>query len=298
VAALVPLTAKFITASLAKGTRKVYAQAFINLKYFVQQHVGGIWFPTPVSTLAMYISHLLSGGKAVSSVLSILSAIAFFHNMCSVDDPSSHFIIKRIMTGASKLAKTVDGRAPVTLPVLHKLVQACKHVTTSAYHRAMLKAMYLCMFHAFLRVGEVTLSPNVVLFQQVQFTPQGFSITFSKFKHHKGPPVVVHVPSSQSPMCPRAALHKFIAARGAAPGPLFMFQDDVTISARFFSSYLNLSLAWCNLPNSNIKPHSFRIGAATYAASKGYTACQIKQMGRWNSNAFEKYIRIDSFATF
>jgi hypothetical protein len=65
-----------------------------------------------------------------------------------------------------------------------------------------------------------------------------------------------------------------------------------------FSSLLASSLAWANLANANIRPHSFRIGAATFAAAQGYTSCQIKKMGRWNSNAFEKYIRINAFKTF
>jgi hypothetical protein len=40
------------------------------------------------------------------------------------------------------------------------------------------------------------------------------------------------------------------------------------------------------------KAHSFRIGAATHAASRGYSDQDIQIMGRWHSDAFKKYIRI------
>jgi RES domain-containing protein len=37
--------------------------------------------------------------------------------------------------------------------------------------------------------------------------------------------------------------------------------------------------------------HSFRIGAASFAAEKSLSDAQVRFMGRWNSNAFRKYIR-------
>ena len=40
------------------------------------------------------------------------------------------------------------------------------------------------------------------------------------------------------------------------------------------------------------KCHSFRIGAATTAATRGFTDRQIQTMGRWKSAAFKRYIRI------
>ena len=44
----------------------------------------------------------------------------------------------------------------------------------------------------------------------------------------------------------------------------------------------------------HITPHSFRIGAATFAATQGYTAQQIQAMGRWKSSAFQRYVRVSS----
>ena len=45
---------------------------------------------------------------------------------------------------------------------------------------------------------------------------------------------------------------------------------------------------------TNIKSHSFRIGGATNAISKGVPYEKVKEMGRWQSDAAKRYIRIPS----
>ena len=49
-----------------------------------------------------------------------------------------------------------------------------------------------------------------------------------------------------------------------------------------------------NLDSSLYEAHSFRIGAASWAAAKGFSDSQIRLLGRWKSNAFLKYIRTPS----
>ena len=49
-----------------------------------------------------------------------------------------------------------------------------------------------------------------------------------------------------------------------------------------------------NLDPNRYKGHSFRIGAATYAAEQGVSDDKIRHSGRWKSDAFKKYIRITS----
>ena len=76
------------------------------------------------------------------------------------------------------------------------------------------------------------------------------------------------------------------------PSSLPKVMDDSPISRHFFTHQLRTALAFCNLDLNKYQGHSFRIGAATTAASSGYSELQIQNMGRWCSNAFHKYIRI------
>ena len=63
---------------------------------------------------------------------------------------------------------------------------------------------------------------------------------------------------------------------------------DFVISIHRFINRLDPSL---------YKSHSFRIGAASWAAAKGFSNSKIRQLGRWISNAFLNYIQTPSLAT-
>ena len=58
-----------------------------------------------------------------------------------------------------------------------------------------------------------------------------------------------------------------------------------------------MAIKYCGLDPSRYKGHSFRIGAASYAADAGMSEPPIRALGRWKSDAFHKYIRIPSLST-
>ena len=61
------------------------------------------------------------------------------------------------------------------------------------------------------------------------------------------------------------------------------------------SSMLRKSAAVAKLDSTQISPHSFRIGATTWAAKKGFSTEQIRAMGRFALD-LNGYIIIKSFA--
>ena len=75
-------------------------------------------------------------------------------------------------------------------------------------------------------------------------------------------------------------------------GALFTKQNKLAITRAQFSQTLRQVIKKSGFDDSRIKGHSFRIGAATTAASFGFTEDQIQRMGRWRSDAVKKYIRI------
>lgn len=73
----------------------------------------------------------------------------------------------------------------------------------------------------------------------------------------------------------------------------YQFPSDQSVTYSSVVSKLRLALKFAGLATSLYKGHSFRIGAATETANKGYSENAFQKMGRWNSDAVRRYIRID-----
>jgi len=154
-------------------------------------------------------------------------------------------------------------------------------------------SLFTLMFHGFLRIGEVTTSANNLLLAHVTLSKSHVIITFHKFKHHTGPPLTIRVQAA-STFCPVASLMQYLTLRKKQPGPLFQAIDKKPLSPHYFTHVLNLCLSRLALDKTYFKPHSFRIGAATHAFASGVSVERIQQMGRWKSQAFKKYIRLNA----
>ena len=92
-------------------------------------------------------------------------------------------------------------------------------------------------------------------------------------------------------LCPVSALLAYLAVRGVAPGPLFRFQDGRFLTKQLFIERVRMGLDTLGLSSSDYAGHSFRIGAATTAAERGVEDSLIKMLGRWESSAYQIYIK-------
>ena len=101
----------------------------------------------------------------------------------------------------------------------------------------------------------------------------------------------VFVGRTDQELCPVAAVLAYLAIRGAAPGPLFRFQDGRPLTKDRFITRVREALETLGLSSECYAGHSFRIGAATTAAECGLQDSQIKALGRWKSSAYQIYIR-------
>ena len=93
------------------------------------------------------------------------------------------------------------------------------------------------------------------------------------------------------PICPVDAILPYLAVRDNRPGPLFILQDGRMLTRQTFGNLLDNVLDQLHLPSGEFNTHSFRIGAATSAKEAGISDSQIMMLGRWQSNAYQRYIR-------
>ena len=61
-----------------------------------------------------------------------------------------------------------------------------------------------------------------------------------------------------------------------------------------FLALLKEILEYCGFDSKLFNTHSFRIGRATEMVKEGYSLEQIRMAGRWSSDAFKTYIRVNN----
>lgn len=244
---------------------------------------------------------------ASSSVSTFISALSFQHKIKNIPDPTSNFLVKKCLQGYNNKMGKADSRLPITQHILKKLCKSLEFTASSAYVRTMIKSMFLLAFHCFLRIGEFTysnLSSNNshllqtgaihFLFNDSSKIPFAFEVHMESYKHSKGRSHNMCIQSNKThcSICPVMSLWSYFQVRKPVSGPLFTFLDGTPVSRKYFTDQLKLSLVWCGLDPNKYKSHSFRIGAATTAFAMGISEQNIREMGRWSSDAMKKYIRV------
>lgn len=168
----------------------------------------------------------------------------------------------------------------------------------SASNKLLFLAMTQTAFHGFFRLGELAYTnaqaaQNIVHLANIQLetsaTGLRIVIDISHFKHSSGR-ARIYI-NTRERRCPVQCLLAYLRARGDAPGPLFMVNHK-PVHRSMYDSIFQRTIRRLGLDAGRYKPHSLRIGATTQAALDGHSALQIRAMGRWKSDAFLKYIRL------
>ena len=112
--------------------------------------------PIPPPTLALFIAYLFDKHYAPSSVNTFVSALGYSHKLAGFSDPGKVFYIVQTLKGYRKIGHRLDCRLPITLNILHRILDSASHITGSQYRITLFRAMCSLAFFAFLRVGEIT----------------------------------------------------------------------------------------------------------------------------------------------
>jgi len=209
-----------IGSSLSASTSASYSKTLAQYTQFLSRFSTSTATPLNAGYVLLFLAQLQLQSLATSTIVSKLSALNHFQKLSGFQDISTHFLVKKFISGIIKLNPSSDLRIPITLSVLNQLHFALLKVNTT-FFAVLYQAIHALAFFAFLRPGEFTASPNNLLFQNLTLTSQSLSITFQSFKHHTGPPVVLSVSAQSTTPCPVRAMYAYIKVRGSLPGPLF-----------------------------------------------------------------------------
>ncbi len=281
-----------VLASLSTSSLKNYNMVWSEFGKFLKERYGIL---SPMYATAghvlMYVSFLSLKGLASTTIISKYSSLNYAFKLFGLPDVSKEFILQKFMSGIKKLKPSKDVRVPVTLDLLHKMCIMIVSLGYSRYKIALYQAMLVMSFHGFLRPGEITGSDNNLQLCHCNISSSSVKLTFFKFKHHKGPPYIVKVKATGGQFCPVLLMHQYLKLRGNVEGPLFCFPLNLHVSYYHLYSLITYIKSALQI-HGKLTPHSFRIGAATWAAMNGASDDAIKRMGRWSSDAFKGYIRI------
>lgn len=292
-----------LNASLAKSTKQSYGQSiscyklFHSLFYFKQHTL----FPISVTKLANFIAFMVHKGYTAATIQTKVAGLSYVHTLKGYPNPSSHFLIKKILKGCKKQRLRTDTRLPITIPILCSLIVALPRLHRLNYYHTMYKAMFLIAFYALLRVGEFTTHAkqggHTLLRKDISFeyegqTLKGVLLHLKHFKHSKRPVTLSVKASHKLSMCPVAALRAYTRQRCSCKGPLFVNQDCSPVTSYQFSAILRQGIIDMGLNPKVYKPHSLRIGGATRAHQANLSESQIMALGRWSSSSYLRYIRV------
>ena len=97
---------------------------------FVQKFSVSEQFPVPVSNLVLFIAYLVSQSYKPSTISSYVSAIGYVHKLKAIPDPTSSFLILKLLRACHKQQKSVDSRMPIVKPMLEHLMLTLVHTGT------------------------------------------------------------------------------------------------------------------------------------------------------------------------
>ena len=262
-------------------------------------------FPLTQHTLCRFVALLNHKGLSFSTIRLYLSALRFYQIRYRGPDPSFtdwpqlHYSLRTI----HRLQPTHVRPAclPVTPDVLHQLYTVWS-IQPVSYTNCMLWAACCLGFYAFLRSGEFTcpsrstyvpsmLSPTDITVD-THSNPSFITVTLRASKTDIwGKGHTLYVGATGSYICPVAAVLSYLAIRPSSPSPLFIHEEGRPLSRTTLVSEVRLALQSTGWDISRFNGHSFRIGAATTAASRGLSDSLIQILGRWKSSAFLGYLK-------
>ena len=286
--------------SLSSASLKSYRHSWDLFIEFCNKSKFSCCLPLSQNVLLMFISYLDLKELAPATISSHMSALSYMHKVFNVTDSTKNFIVSKALASCYKKYKKIDMRLPITNDILEKIIFATEQVLDNCYEIKMFKAMFALAFHGFLRIGELTVTNlkqenfNLLKMGNVRLTDV-IEITFVHFKHCKGQPFILQIkPKKRIKNCPVQLMKNYLSVSLSKSNdkPLFQTSPGIPMLRTKFEKILKQTLKFCNINNAGYKCHSFRIGAATEASKQGLEEEKIKELGRWNSNAYKKYIRL------
>ena len=253
----------------------------------------------PVSTqeLLDFLGFRYEAGCGSSTLASAVSAIASDHRVRGLPDPTADFRVKQLLGGARRLRAGLDDRVALSVQdVTHILRSALRSLYSSPVDRAAFGAIIPLAFFLMLRPGEVVAGAaldHTLRIKHVRLNQQQLTVTIPSSKTSAAPFTTTLVARPDIVACPVAAMREYLAVRGAGAPDDIMFIDGRRrpITCQGLTAALRRAGRTVGLDERRLAGHCLRISGASHEAALGLSEVQLKDVGRWSSPAWQRYLR-------
>jgi integrase len=280
----------------APSTRREYARALAAFEEWTATN-GLASDPGDVASVYGYLSYL-STRRALATVLKIAAALSSLAQDAGSSAPLRNPRIARLIEGlkretALKGTRQAE-RAPLPVENLRRTLAEIDRDSLLGKRDA---CILLLGFTGALRRSELV----ALNLDDVNFVEEGATLTIRRSKTDQiGAGAEIAVPRGTSPAtCPVRALEAWLDAAGRKDGPLLRSIDrhgnlGGRLGAQYVAHTVKRAARRAGLDVARLSAHSLRAGAATTASKRGESADQIKRLGRWKSDTYQRYIRHES----
>ena len=100
---------------------------------------------SPNSIAPLFIAYMFDKQYAPSIVSSYVSALGYSHKFLGFADPTKAFFVIQMLKGYHKQGSHLDSRLPITLPILHKLLDSARKLASLSIQGHVIYSL-LCFF--------------------------------------------------------------------------------------------------------------------------------------------------------
>ena len=298
---------RYYFSGLSPATRGCYKAGLKKyMEFCLQAHLPTI--PTSERTLLLFATHLVKLNLSYPTIKVYMATVRSAHvtfghhgtfkTQCT---PRLDQLMRGIRKDKCKTTP-LKVRLPITMGIMKK-IKSVLTINSKQYQSTMIWAAYCTVFFGFLRVSEFTVPSPCKYDPDVHLSLSDVTLDNTHppevvrlhIKQSKTDPfrkgTYIHLGRTYQNVCPVQAMLLYLAIRGKQPGPLFVLSDNTMLTRHYFASALKDTIGKLNLDTHSYNTHSFRIGAATSAKQAGISDTHIKTLGRWQSDAYQRYIR-------
>ena len=147
-------------------------------------------------------------------------------------------------------------------------------------------------------VGDINGTIRAPVLSQLQFIQfqSSYGLTFTMYTTKTtSQPIVKHIGCSKHSVCAVCNMVSYLQFKGTTTGlhpKAYLFTDSTgqPVTKGQLNTIIKSAVSKLGLPAAGFSTHSLRAGSATSASQAGFADHEIKTLGHWASDTYNRYI--------